>query len=72
MYRGAWRATVHRVANCWTQLKQLSTQALTHSGKHLSVTSSPLQGLILAAVRQVFKMQKENLWTGSSSPIPPC
>ena len=25
MDRGAWRATVHRVAKCWTQLKGLST-----------------------------------------------
>ena len=25
MDRGAWRATVHRDAKCWTQLKQLST-----------------------------------------------
>ena len=26
MDRGAWQATVHRVAKSWTQLKQLSTQ----------------------------------------------
>ena len=26
MDRGAWRATVHRVAKSWTQLKRLSTQ----------------------------------------------
>ena len=26
MNRGAWRATVHRVAKNWTQLKSLSTQ----------------------------------------------
>ena len=26
MDRGAWRATVHRVAQCWTQLKRLSSQ----------------------------------------------
>ena len=25
--RGAWRATVHRVAQSWTRLKQLSTHA---------------------------------------------
>ena len=25
MDRGVWRATVHRVAKSWTQLKQLST-----------------------------------------------
>ena len=25
MDRGAWQATVHRVAQSWTQLKQLST-----------------------------------------------
>ena len=27
MNRGAWRATVHRVASSWTQLKQLNTHA---------------------------------------------
>ena len=27
MDRGAWQATVHRVAKSWTQLKQLSTHA---------------------------------------------
>ena len=27
MDRGAWRATVHRVAKRWTQLKGLSTRA---------------------------------------------
>ena len=27
MDRGAWQATVHRVTNSWTGLKQLSTQA---------------------------------------------
>ena len=29
MDRGAWRATVHRVAKSWTQLKQLSMHAHT-------------------------------------------
>ena len=28
MNRGAWRATVHRVAKSWTRLKQLSTHVL--------------------------------------------
>ena len=28
MDRGAWRATIHRVARSWTQLKQLSTHTL--------------------------------------------
>ena len=27
MYGGAWWVTVHRVAQSWTQLKELSTQA---------------------------------------------
>ena len=27
MDRGAWQATVHRVAKNWTQIKQLSTHA---------------------------------------------
>ena len=30
MDRGAWQATVHRVAKSWTWLKQLSTHAHTH------------------------------------------
>ena len=29
--RGAWRATVHRVAKSQTQLKQLSSHACSHS-----------------------------------------
>ena len=31
MDRGAWRATVHRVAQSWTRLKQLSTHAFIHN-----------------------------------------
>ena len=33
MDRGAWGATVFRVAKSWTQLKQLSTHTQTHSGR---------------------------------------
>ena len=29
MDRGAWQATVHRVARSWTQLKRISTHART-------------------------------------------
>ena len=36
MDRGAWRATVHRLAQSWTQLKHLS---ITHSEKLLIKTS---------------------------------
>ena len=36
MDRGAWRATVHRVAKSWTQLKQLSPRAHTHTHTHIS------------------------------------
>ena len=32
MDRGAWRAAVHRVAQSWTQLKQLSSR-YSHQGK---------------------------------------
>ena len=31
MDRGAWRATVHGVAESWTELKWLSTHAHMHS-----------------------------------------
>ena len=31
MDRGAWRATVHRVAKNWTRLKQLGTHTHTHT-----------------------------------------
>ena len=31
MDRGAWQATVHKVAKSWTQIKQLSTHALMHA-----------------------------------------
>ena len=30
MYRGAWRAVVHRVAKSWTQLKRVSTLPHTY------------------------------------------
>ena len=33
MNRGTWQATVHRVTNSWTQLKQLA-HVLTHSHTH--------------------------------------
>ena len=33
MDRGAWRATVHRVANSWTRLKRLSTHACCCEGE---------------------------------------
>ena len=36
MDRGAWRATVHVVAKCWTQLKQLSMHTHTHFTSHIS------------------------------------
>ena len=36
MDRGAWRATVYRIAKSWTQLKQLSTH--THTQLHKSRT----------------------------------
>ena len=51
--RGAWRATVHRVAKNQTQLKQLSTHARTHSRppKFLfSFLSTPAASSILTAV----------------------
>ena len=33
LYRGAWQATVHRVAKSWTWLRQLSTHACTQVEK---------------------------------------
>ena len=30
--RGAWQATVHRVAKSWTRLKRFSTHAYVHKG----------------------------------------
>ena len=41
MDRGAWQAMVHRVANSWTQLKQLSThvrRALSNGRSRLEKT----------------------------------
>ena len=35
MDRGVWQATVHRVANSWTQLKRLSTHRLDLANKIL-------------------------------------
>ena len=32
--RGAWQAIVHRVAQSWTQLKQLSMHTCTHTHTH--------------------------------------
>ena len=43
MNRGAWQATVHRVGNSWTQLKQLAhvhTHVLTHTHTHTLILSS--------------------------------
>ena len=39
MDRGAWQATVHRVAKSWARLKHLSTHATMHShpGKRAAV-----------------------------------
>jgi len=39
MDRGAWQATVYRVANSWTQLKGLSVCSI-HSSKHLQVLNN--------------------------------
>ena len=33
--RGAWRATVHRLAESWAQLKQLSTHTIDAKSKQL-------------------------------------
>ena len=38
MDRGAWRATVRRIAKSWTRLEQLSTQTHTHT--HTDVEGS--------------------------------
>ena len=38
MDRGAWRATVHRVAKSLTQLKRLSTHACTDSHTPIHMT----------------------------------
>ena len=47
MDRGAWQATVHRVAKSWTQLKWLSTHSCTHkalfSGDQMNLS---LQGWV--------------------------
>ena len=36
--RGAWRATVHGLAQSWTQLNQLSTQAGPRKGLQIRVS----------------------------------
>ena len=35
MHRGAWWATVHRVAESWTQLKRLSMHTCTHKREYV-------------------------------------
>ena len=35
MDKGAWWATVHRVAESWTQLKRLSTHTCTHKREYV-------------------------------------
>jgi len=49
MDRGAWQATVHRIAKSWTQLKQLSTHAHTqrNNGRVNKNISSPTSLLAL-------------------------
>ena len=45
MDRGAWQATVHRVAQSQTQLKQLSTtHTHTHTHTHILFIHSPVGG----------------------------
>ena len=38
--RGAWWATVHRIAKSWTRQKRLSMQALSHKYLYVNVHSS--------------------------------
>ena len=41
MDKGAWRATVHRVAQSWTWLKRLSTHARCSEHESIIICSSP-------------------------------
>ena len=44
MDKGAWRATVHRVAKSWTQLKQLSMPAHMQSDRFFGLSSNSYSG----------------------------
>ena len=46
MDRGAWWATVHRVAKTWTQVKQLSRQAGMQNEKHAFVQKDTLKCIL--------------------------
>ena len=46
MDRGAWWATVHRVAKSWTWLKQLSMHARTHRATILTILNVQFSGII--------------------------
>ena len=39
MDRGTWQALVHRIAQSWTQLKQLRVRARTHTHTHTHTQS---------------------------------
>ena len=51
MDRGAWRATVYRVAKSWTRLKQLSTHTHTHTHKFILEQGD---GIVLQRKPRVF------------------
>ena len=59
MKRGAWGATVHRVAKSWTQLKRLSMQAIlkplfTPRSLHHATPQCRLISLILSGHTALF------------------
>ena len=49
MDRGAWRATVHRIAKSWTQLKWLSTYAVEQRVSMSSTTSTLVLNQVMEA-----------------------
>ena len=58
--RGAWWARVHRVANSWTRLKQLSTHKCMQSV--LSYTPSRASAVIKGRTGDFLKAESSNPW----------
>ena len=81
--RGAWRATVHRVAKSWTRLKRLSTHTCTGNKKKAatfclenSSLQDPTRGLGGMGARGIVCLQKLRTFSrvicrGTSPLVPP-
>ena len=62
MDRGAWQATVHRVAKNWTQLKQLSKHACSYGENKthplsITITTKHIQIPLLQMEKNLYALR---------------